>query len=58
MRGASRPRSVHAEVPAKRIGQMIGEWLGFGREGACKYHKSSKGALVPVRKGRGAWGES
>ncbi len=35
-----------------------GEWLGCGREGTCRYHKSSKGALVPVRKERVAWGES
>ncbi len=31
-------------------------WLGLGRVGTCKYHKSSRRALVPWSLEEGEWG--
>ena len=38
--------------------KIDGECCGAGRDGTCRNHRSSRSALVPVRKGSGAWGES
>jgi hypothetical protein len=41
-----------------RENNMDGECCGSGREGTCRNQRSSRSALVPVRKGSGACRES